>query len=162
MHSGPKVTIRTGPRRPRPRGRARGVNTSPPRTSVLPLAPRAGGAGMEIGRSPGHPGDEPRQPWMRAQRLHGAIRARQLRLGQRRMDLVVANLVKPHHRPALAPLQLGRQMVQALPDMRRDRTTAQRTLHILRPVACHAAAPVMRLTEAKNRGPACRNKTPLT
>ena len=51
---------------------------------------------------------------MRAQCLGRVILARQFRLGQGRVDLVMADLMYTHDWPALAALQLGRQVMQAL------------------------------------------------
>ena len=57
--------------------------------------------------------------------------AGKLGLGQRRVDLVVTDLVQPHGRPAFPATQLGREVVQALPDVRGDRSVAQGADRIL-------------------------------
>jgi len=62
---------------------------------------------------------------MGAQRLDRVEIAGQFGLGQGGVDLVMANLVQQHGRPALAAAQLGRQVVQALRGRRRDRALAQ-------------------------------------
>ncbi len=63
---------------------------------------------------------------MRAQRFGRVIVARKFGFGQGRVDFVVADLMHTHDRPALAALQLGRQVVQALPGVRRDWAQADR------------------------------------
>ncbi|GAB4285849.1 MAG: hypothetical protein Kow0058_05220 [Roseovarius sp.] len=59
--------------------------------------------------------------------ITGASRGIGKALAARYMDLIVADLVQKHHRPALAALQPQHQMVQALRRLRRDRALAERT-----------------------------------
>lgn len=73
-----------------------------------------------------HPFDELPQMWMAPQRLDRVVTASKLGLGQGGMDFRVANLVQQHLRPTLAAAQFRRQVVTALPDMRRDRAVAKR------------------------------------
>ncbi|GAW36951.1 hypothetical protein RA2_04026 [Roseovarius sp. A-2] len=56
---------------------------------------------------------------MRAQRLNCIELSRQFRFLQRRVYLVVTDLVQAHDRPALAALQLGHKVMQALPGIGR-------------------------------------------
>src|SRR6056297_2377190 len=91
---------------------------------------------------------------MRSQGLDTGIVARQFRLAQRGVDLVVANLMKQHHRPALAAFQPGDQVMQALARLRRDRPAAKRAYRVLihrfslipKPLAGMRMAPRCRLT----------------
>ena len=87
---------------------------------------------MKSRRALRHPGDEFRQTRMRAQRLDSGITARQFTFRQRRVDLVVANLVQAHHRASLASLQLGDKVMQALAHLRRDRALAKRANWVFR------------------------------
>lgn len=59
---------------------------------------------------------------MSTQRLWGGIVSRQFRLGQRRVDLAMADMVQQHLGSALTTFQLGDQMVQALWRARWDGT----------------------------------------
>lgn len=68
---------------------------------------------------------------MRPQRLDRAVLPRQFRLRQRRMYLVVTDLVQAHDRPALAALQLGHKVMQALPGTGRNRPQAERANRVL-------------------------------
>ena len=64
---------------------------------------------------------------MAAQRLYRVIIARQFSLGQAGVDLVVTDLMQPHHRPALAALEPWHKVMQALLRLRRDRSATERT-----------------------------------
>ena len=67
------------------------------------------------------------------ERLYCVKVPRQFRLCQRRMDLVVANLMQQDHRSAFPTFQLGHQMVQALLGLRRNRAVtkgANRVIHL--------------------------------
>ena len=79
-----------------------------------------------------HPGDEFRQTRMRAQGLDTGIIARQFTFRQRRVNLVVANLVQAHHRATLAAFQLGHKVMQALAHLGRDRALAKRANWVFR------------------------------
>ena len=70
-------------------------------------AERRGVLEWKSGGALGHPGEESREPRMGAQRLDRVVAAGQFRLGQGRVDLVVADLVQQHGRPALAAPELG-------------------------------------------------------
>ena len=94
--------------------------------TLFPCAPAAGGLGVEIGRALGDPRKEGRKPWMGAQGRNSVVAARQFRLGQGGVDLVVADLVQKHDRPALAAAQFRRQVMQALFRILRDRAAAKR------------------------------------
>lgn len=87
---------------------------------------------MKPRRSLDHPGDEFRQTRMRAQGLDTGIITRQFTLRQRRVDLVVANLVQAHHRATLAAFQLGHKVMQALAHLGRDRALAKRANWVFR------------------------------
>lgn len=50
----------------------------------------------------------------------------QLSFGQGRVDFIVTNLMQQHDRPALAALELGDQMMQALPRICGNLPAAQR------------------------------------
>ena len=67
---------------------------------------------------------------MGAQRLGRVVVARQLGLAERRVNFIMANLMHQNDRPALAALQLGRQVMQALLGIRRDRAMADRAYGI--------------------------------
>ncbi len=95
-------------------------------SAPFPAAPCAGGLGVEIGGAFGDPADEPRDPWMGAQGLHRVVAACKLGLGQRGVDLVVADLVQKHRGPALAAAQARDQVVQALLRVGRDGALAER------------------------------------
>ncbi len=62
---------------------------------------------------------------MSAQRLGRRVGARELRLAQRRVNLVVADLVEEHRRPALAAAELWDEVMQALARLGRNRAAAQ-------------------------------------
>lgn len=80
---------------------------------------------MEPRRAFGDPLDKLGKPGMAAQGLNGAVIPCQLGLGQRGVNFIVTDLVQSHHRAAFAALQLGNEMVQALPCIRRDGPVAQ-------------------------------------
>ena len=82
---------------------------------------------MKLGRALADPFEELVQPGMAAQGLGCVVDAGQLGLGQGGMNLVMADLMQQHRRPALSAAQLGHEMVQALRGIRRDRTVAQGT-----------------------------------
>ena len=71
------------------------------------------------------------QSGMGAQGCNRIVVPRQFRLGQRDMDLIVANLMKQHDRATLSSFQLRGQMVQALPRIRRDGALTQRANRIV-------------------------------
>lgn len=81
---------------------------------------------MEIGRAFGDPFEELPKPRMAAQRFGRVVDAGQLGLGQGGVDLVMANLVDQHGRPALAAAQFRHKVVQALRCVRRNRAVAER------------------------------------
>ncbi len=64
---------------------------------------------------------------MGAQRFYRTEIARQFRLAQRRVDLVVANLVEKNRWPTFAAPQFGNQMMQALTRLGRNGPLAQGT-----------------------------------
>ena len=68
---------------------------------------------------------------MRAQRIDRGVVAGKLRLGQGRVDFIVANLMDQHARPLGAAFQLGDQMMFRLPDAWRDRPEAERADRIV-------------------------------
>ena len=80
---------------------------------------------MKAGRAAGDPADELCQPGVGAQRIDRVIVAGKLGFRERGMDLVVADLVQQHRRPALAAAKPGREMVQALAHIRRDGPAAE-------------------------------------
>ena len=86
---------------------------------------------MKPGWAFDHPPDEFGQPWVPPQSLNRAVFPRQFRFGQRGVDFVVAYLVKPHDRPALATFQLWHKVMQALPRIRRNGPITQRTNRII-------------------------------
>ncbi len=81
---------------------------------------------MKLIRPFADPIHEARNPGMAPQCVDIVVGPRKLGLGQRRMDLVVANLMQQHGRPTFPSAQLGYQMVQALFGVRRDRALAER------------------------------------
>ena len=81
---------------------------------------------MEFGGAFADPSDELGKPRMGAQCLNRRITARQLCLGQGRMNLGMANLVQEHRGSALAATQLRHEVVQALARMGRNRPVAVR------------------------------------
>lgn len=96
----------------------------------LPLTPPASSPRhlrRKLWRSPRHPGNEPCQPGMRAQRLDSMILSGQFRFHQGRVDLSVADMVQQNHWPAFPPAQFGNEMMQALWHIRRNRTPAKLT-----------------------------------
>ena len=68
---------------------------------------------------------------MPTQRLDRIELPRQFHFRQRRVDLVVTDLVQPHDRPALAALQLGHKVMQALPGTGRNGPQAERANRVL-------------------------------
>ena len=64
---------------------------------------------------------------MAAQRLYRRIVSGKFGLGERGMDLAMANMVQKNNRPPFTALQLGNQMMQALRNIPRDRPLTQRT-----------------------------------
>ncbi len=82
---------------------------------------------MEVRGPFGDPSDEFRQPGVSAQGFHRCVIARQLGLGQCRVDFVMANLVQQHRRPTFSTLQLGDQVMKALPGVGGNRPPAQGT-----------------------------------
>lgn len=94
--------------------------------TLFPCAPSTGGLGMEIGRAFDDPCKKRRQPWMGAQGVDGVVAARQFCLGQGGVDLVMADLVQKHDRPALAAAQFRRQVMEALLGIFWDRAMAKR------------------------------------
>lgn len=87
---------------------------------------------MKLRRALRHPSDELGQTRMGAQRLDAGITPRQLAFRQRGVNLVVANLVQPHHRATLAAFQLGHKVMKALAHLRRDRALAKRANWVFR------------------------------
>ena len=81
---------------------------------------------MKSGRALSHPTHKFLQSRMRTQGFNRIVVPCQFRLGQRDMDLIVANLMKQHDRATLSSFQLRGQMVQALTDFRRDGAMAER------------------------------------
>ena len=94
--------------------------------AAFPSPPATGGFGVEIGRAVGDPCEKGRKPGMGAQGIDGVITAHQFCLGQGSVDLVMADLVQKHDRPALAAAQFRRQVMQALFRILRDRAVAKR------------------------------------
>ena len=92
----------------------------------FPRAPATGGLGMEIGGAFGDPREKGRKPWMAAQGVDAVVAAGQFGLGQGSVNLIVANLMEQHDRPALAAAQFRRQVMKALLGIRRDRAVAKR------------------------------------
>lgn len=81
---------------------------------------------MEIGRAFPNPGNESRKARVGLKRGYRVVDAGQFRLGQGGMNLIVADLVQQHGRPALATAQARDQMVQALRGVWRNRATTKR------------------------------------
>lgn len=81
---------------------------------------------MECRRSLGDPTDEFRKARMRTQCLDGLKLTRQLGLGQRRVNLVVAELMHKNHRTALSAPELRYEVMKALPGVGRYRAPAER------------------------------------
>ena len=63
---------------------------------------------------------------MGAQGFDGVVAAGQFGLGQGGVNLIVADLMQKHDRPALAAAQFRRQVMQALFRILRDRAVAKR------------------------------------
>ena len=81
---------------------------------------------MKRGRAFRDPQDEFRKPWVGAQRFNGVIVPGKLGFRQRGMDLVVADLVQEHGRPAFAAAEFRDKVVQALSRLGRDGPVAER------------------------------------
>jgi len=62
---------------------------------------------------------------MGAQRLDGGEGPGEFGLGEGRVDLLVADMVQEHRRPALATAQFRRQVMQALRDAGRNGPSAE-------------------------------------
>ena len=86
---------------------------------------------MKIGRAFGDPCDEFGEPRVGPERLYRVILARQFRFRQRRVDLIVANLMQQDHGSAFPTFQLGHQMVQALLGLRRNRAVTKRANRVI-------------------------------
>lgn len=69
---------------------------------------------------------------MGAQGLDRVIVAGELGLGQARVDFIVANLVQPHHRPALAAFEPRHEVMQALGHVPGQGAATERTDRIRR------------------------------
>ena len=80
---------------------------------------------MKLGRPLGDPFEKRRQMRMCAKRFGRVVVTRQLGLGQRGVDFIVANLMDQNRWPAFATFQLWDQVMMALLDTRRDRALAQ-------------------------------------
>lgn len=102
------------------------MQRTPPLT-LFPTAPRPRCLGVKIGRALGDPCHKLGNPRMRAQRFGRCIVAGQFGLRQGGVNLIVANLMQKHGRPALAPAQSWNKVMQALLGLGRDRAQAQRT-----------------------------------
>ena len=63
---------------------------------------------------------------MGLQELNGKIVSRELGLREGRVDLLVAEVVEEHLGPRSAAFKLGDQVMDALRDLRRDRSLAER------------------------------------
>lgn len=81
---------------------------------------------MKAGRALADPLQKRRKPWMGAQGIDGVMAARQFCFRQGGVDFVMANLMQQNDRPALAAAQLGRQVMQALFRIPRDRALTKR------------------------------------
>ena len=82
---------------------------------------------MKSGRAARDPRDKTGQTRMLAQGVDCVIGPGKFGFGQGRVDLAMTDLMQQHSRPALAATQPGDKVVQTLTDIRRDRTTAERT-----------------------------------
>lgn len=63
---------------------------------------------------------------MGAERLDRVIVTRELCLSERRVDLLMTEVVEEHLGPRSAAFKLGDQVMDALRDLRRDRSLAER------------------------------------
>ena len=105
-------------------GPVRSVRLRPNRAKMdlsFAFAPTSGAAAVKVRRAFGDPTEKRGQSWMRAQRPGGVIVAGQFRFCQGGVDLLMANVMHEDRLAAFAALELGYQVVMALPHTLRDR-----------------------------------------